>query len=310
MVAEVVRQSNELEKCLLSFWKWKSRTWRRFSSVNEVPVLDIRCPTYSTSFKPSFVFAGLAVTLLSRSLPSTLRVLPRYSLSVEPCINTSSIYISHIRVTYPANTLLAILRWKKVPEPLSPMATRFHSNSPYWVMKAVYSCESGCRGVWWYPAVKSIMPKTLGLRVPRNGMLGMGHPSSPPVAEFNRTKSRVNHHFWGWPSGVGLGTRWTWLHLVARDSLMTPNFKSTSTCFLISFCFSSEYLRGGARLHGSRHLSSSTTIFIGSTAAGSLRTFVANTSIYSRTNALSLAWSCGDLWLSKDWAEEVMIDCS
>jgi hypothetical protein len=47
-------------------------------------------------------------------------------------------------------------------------------------------------------------------------------------------------------------------------------------------------------LHGSRHLSSSITIFIGSTAAGSRRTLVANTSMNSRTKALSLAWSCRD----------------
>ncbi len=61
-------------------------------------MLDIRCQTYSTSLRPSLVFAGLAVTFFSRSLPSTLRVLSRYSLSVGPCINTSSIYISHMRV--------------------------------------------------------------------------------------------------------------------------------------------------------------------------------------------------------------------
>ena len=39
------------------------------------------------------------------------------------------------------------------------------------------------------------MPKTLGFSVPILlivcCMLGIGHPSSPPVAEFNRTKSRV-----------------------------------------------------------------------------------------------------------------------
>jgi len=110
-------------------------------------------------------------------------------------------------------------------------------------MKAVYSCESGYRGIWWYPAVKSIMPKTLGLRVPIRLIIcwifGMGHPSSPPVAEFNRTKSRVKRHFWGRPLGAGLSTWWTWLHSVAYDSLMTPNSKSASTCFRISFCFSS-----------------------------------------------------------------------
>ena len=81
---------------------------------------------------------------------------------------------------------------------------------------------------------------------------------------------------------------------MARDSLITPSSNRASTCLRISFCFSSECLRGGARLHGSRHLSSSITIFIGSTAAGSRRTLVANTSMNSSTNALSFAWSCGD----------------
>ena len=32
------------------------------------------------------------------------------------------------------------------------------------------------------------------------------------------TKSRVKRHFWGVPSGVGLGTKCTWLHSVAWDS--------------------------------------------------------------------------------------------
>ncbi len=142
----------------------KSRTWRRFSSVNEVPVLDIKCPTYSTSLRPSLVFSGLAVTFFSRSLPSTLRVLSRYSLSVVPKSSTSSIYISHIRVTYPANTVLAILHWKKGPEPLSPMAALFHSYSPYCVMKAVYSWESGCKGVWWFDCVWILMCFWFGLK--------------------------------------------------------------------------------------------------------------------------------------------------
>ena len=93
MVTEVIRQSNELQKCLLSFWN--SRTWGPFSSMNEVPVLDIKCPTYSTSLRPSLVFARLAVTFFSRSLPSTLRVLPRYSLS---SMYQYIVYISRICV--------------------------------------------------------------------------------------------------------------------------------------------------------------------------------------------------------------------
>jgi hypothetical protein len=58
-----------------------------------------------------------------RGLSRTLGVLPRYSLSVGPCINTSSICIAY------SNTLLDKLRWKKGLEFLSPMATRFNSNS-------------------------------------------------------------------------------------------------------------------------------------------------------------------------------------
>ena len=74
------------------------------------------------------------------------------------------------------------------------------------------------------------MPNTLGFRVSILliicWMLGMGHPSSPPVVEFNRKKSRVKRHFWDSPSGVGLSTRWTWLHSVAYDSWITPSSKS------------------------------------------------------------------------------------
>jgi len=58
----------------------------------------------------------------------------------------------------------------------------------------VYSCESEWRGVWWQPAVKSIIPNTLGFRVPILliicWMLGMVHhyPSSQLVTEFNRPR--------------------------------------------------------------------------------------------------------------------------
>ena len=54
------------------------------------------------------------------------------------------------------------------------------------------------------PAVKSIMPNILGFKVP---ILLIGHPSIPPVAAFNRTKSRVKCHFCGALSGVGFGTK-------------------------------------------------------------------------------------------------------
>ena len=118
------------------------------------------------------------------------------------------------------------------------------------------------------------------------------HVFSNKLEEFlillNFAYTLVKRHFCGAPSDVGFATEWTWLHSVALDSLITPSFKSASTCFLISFCFSSECLRGGWRLHGSRHLSSLITIFFGSTASGSRRTLVANTSINSWTKARSL----------------------
>jgi len=68
------------------------------------------------------VFSGLAATFLSRSRTNTLRV---------PWINTSSIYISQMRVKYLTNSSLAMLRWKKGQEPLRSMATQFHSSRPY-----------------------------------------------------------------------------------------------------------------------------------------------------------------------------------
>lgn len=91
------------------------------SEVKEVPVLEIRCPTYSTSSSPNSVFHG-AAPILCEYCPDTHH--PKLKISIHRR------YISHI---YPANTLLAMLCWKKEPE----LLTRFHSNRPYWVMKAV-----------------------------------------------------------------------------------------------------------------------------------------------------------------------------
>ena len=66
---------------------------------------------------------------------------------------------------------------------------------------------------------------------------------------------------------------------------LTPftNFNSASTCFLISFCFTSKC-----------HLSLSIDSYIGTTSAGSRRTLVAKTSINSKTRALSHDCCCGD----------------
>ena len=148
MITKVVTNPMNWRSAFSVVGSGKSRTWSRFSGVKDVPVLEIRCSTYSTSLSPRRVFRGFAVTLFSRSRKSTLRKFLQHSSSVVPWTNTSSIYISHMHVTYPASTLLDILRCKKGPDPLRPMATLFHSNSPYWVMKAVYSCESGWRGIY------------------------------------------------------------------------------------------------------------------------------------------------------------------
>ena len=88
------------------------------SEVKEVPVLEIRCPTYSTSSSPNSVFHG-AAPILCEYCSDTHH--PKRKISIHRR------YISHI---YPANTLLAMLCWKKEPELLRSMATRFHSNRP------------------------------------------------------------------------------------------------------------------------------------------------------------------------------------
>ena len=46
----------------------KLSTYKRFSSVNEVPVADTTCPTYSTSVRPNLVYLRLTATLNSCSL--------------------------------------------------------------------------------------------------------------------------------------------------------------------------------------------------------------------------------------------------
>lgn len=84
------------------------------------------------------------------------------------------------------------------------------------------------------------------------------------LCQFSRTNSRVKRHFWGSSSGKGFRIRWIWIHelefTVLHDSILhwrvyIPSFKSASTYFHISFCFSSECLWGGARLKGSCHFS-------------------------------------------------------
>lgn len=82
------------------------------------------------------------------------------------------------------------------------------------------------------------LPNTLVFKVPILciicWVLGIDHPSSPPVAEFSRTKSRVKRYFCGAPLGVGFETRWTWLHSVACDSLIASSFKSVCVSLSLS----------------------------------------------------------------------------
>ena len=139
-----------------------------------------------------------------------------------------------------------MLRWKKARDPLRPMATRFHSNRPYWVIKAVM-----------------IIPNTLGFNVPILliifWMLEIGHPRCRIQSSKIKSDLPLLRRSFGWRFR-------NWIDMAPFSGLITPSFKSTSTCFLISLCFSSECLRGGCRLHGSRHLFSLITIFMGSPA--------------------------------------------
>ena len=163
--------------------KWS--TCRRFSSVNEVPMLVIRCPTYSSSLRPSLVFAGFAVTFFSRSLPSTLRVLPRYSLSAVLKSSTSSIYISHICV------------WHSRQVPCWPYYVEIKGPSLWvpWLLGSIQTVHLWIRmqRCLMIPCSEINNAKDFGFQSPYSidNLLDVGHPSSPPVAEFNRTKSRL-----------------------------------------------------------------------------------------------------------------------
>ena len=111
----------------------------------------------------------------------------------------------------------------------------FHSNPPI-AMKAVRCLDCSSSSVWWYPAVKSSRANIVGVRVSSLVivccMFGIGQPSSPPVAVFSLTKSRVIRHLPG-----DLRTGCIWLQWVARDSSMTPSFSKASTWVLIAACF-------------------------------------------------------------------------
>ncbi len=67
----------------------------------------------------------------------------------------------------PTNTTVAIACWKYEGAPFNPIGTLNHSYTPKNVIKAVNIIDSGCNGIRWYPAVKSITPKYFEPEAPR-----------------------------------------------------------------------------------------------------------------------------------------------
>jgi hypothetical protein len=123
-------QSNELQKCLLSFWKWEVKDLDTLLfGVNEVPVLDIRCPTYSTSFLVCWVggdfLASIAeVFIISRTMYQNIV----YIYLAYACDIACQYFVGHTT--------------------LKERARAFESHGDSVLFKqSVYSCESGCRGV-------------------------------------------------------------------------------------------------------------------------------------------------------------------
>ena len=167
------------------------------------------------------------------------------------------------------------------------MVTRVHWNNPKAHMNAVNARESLSRGVWWYPAVKSINPNTVGLASPilfRVSLIfGMDQPSNAPVQAFNWTKSNVNLHL---PSV--LGTKCERLHAGAWLTSMTPRKSKASTWPPLSqsayHCSDVELVVGCAR--------PPTCLYqqLYSLAHWCL-TLVEKTSMYSSQSFLSFAWN-------------------
>ena len=120
---------------------------------------------------------------------------------------------------------------------LLPIETLDNSKSPNIVMTAVKAWDAASNGARWYPDIRSITPKYLGLRLPsrwNNGVINViGQPSSSSVQVLKRTKSSVNHY----SPGVGFGTKQTWLPSLAVECRITPN------CIYV--CCLTECDRGG-----------------------------------------------------------------
>ena len=93
MVAEIVHQSNELQKSLLSFWKWE---------VKELKSLLFgewgTCAGYQVSHIFNYLETEYCLCWVGCDLlfAKPFQYLARYSLSVGPCINTSSIISSSV----------------------------------------------------------------------------------------------------------------------------------------------------------------------------------------------------------------------
>ena len=178
------------------------------------------------------------------------------------------------------------------------MAALFHSYVPIWVTKAVKIRDSTAIGAWWYPEVRSNLPKILGLLFPTRCSISLIFGKGqliPGVQTFRLRKSIQNLHpveglcemlvgaFCALPSvtcesppcfgssalvAIGFGVKCTWLTYSAVDADITLFSSIFATCFCISSCFSRVWKRCAFVFPFTCHSLVSTTICMGGTSAG------------------------------------------
>ena len=150
---------------------------------------------------------------------------------------------SHMLYMRPLST--PMLFWKQFTEGRRPigLGTRAHSYIPRNVMNAVYWQQGSSEGIWKSPEVKSAMAKRadrwLPIRSIISFMLGIWLPSFE-ITLLRLQKSTVNRHLF-----VGLRTRWTCDHAVARDGWITWSSNKSSIIWFSVACFSTEICREG-----------------------------------------------------------------
>ena len=160
-----------------------------------------------------------------------------------------------------------------------PIGTRFHSNSPDGVTKAVCACDSFASGIWWYPLVRSNFPKCVGfaspMRVNRSRILGSGQPVFARLL-FRRRKSI--QYLQGSLEPAGFFCRWTWDQAVAFEVDSTLRSTRSRVIFSMASSLARLCLRGDSRLDDCCHSSSLTRKCKGVTRAGRKGNFEENTS--------------------------------